>query len=144
MKKSIMTLFLLTTVSVISFGQVSFKDLIATNEKAVFSVFTYDDFGVPSGSGTGFFISSSGTGITNFHVLKGASTAIIKLNDKSTYKITEIIESNQDADLIKFKIENGNAKVFPFLTEKQPSCKKEKKYLSLEIHTVLKALFQKV
>lgn len=127
MKKSILTLILLTTVSVISFGQVSFKDLIATNEKAVFSVFTYDDFGVPSGSGTGFFISSSGIGITNFHVLKGASTAIIKLNDKTTYKITEIIESNQDADLVKFKIENGNAKAFPFLTVKTTALQKGEK-----------------
>jgi serine protease Do len=127
MKKSILTLFLLTVVSVFTFGQVSFKDLIATNEKAVFSVFTYDDFGVPSGSGTGFFISSSGTGITNFHVLKGASTAIIKLNDKTTYKITEIIESNQDADLIKFKIENGNAKAFPFLTVKTTELQKGEK-----------------
>jgi len=127
MKKSILTLFLLTSFSVISFGQVSFKDLIAINEKAVFSVFTYDDFGVPSGSGTGFFISSSGTGITNFHVLKGASTAIIKLNDKTTYKITEIIESNQDADLIKFKIENGNALAFPFLTVKTTELQKGEK-----------------
>jgi len=127
MKKSILTIILLTSFSVISFGQVSFKDLIATNEKAVFSVFTYDDFGVPSGSGTGFFISGSGTGITNFHVLKGASTAIIKLNDKSTYKITEIIESNQDADLIKFKIENTNAKVFPFLTIKTTELQKGEK-----------------
>ncbi|MBK6485027.1 MAG: trypsin-like peptidase domain-containing protein [Chitinophagaceae bacterium] len=127
MKKSILTLFLLTAVSVISLGQVSFKDLIATNEKAVFSVFTYDDFGVPSGSGTGFFISSNGTGITNFHVLKGASTAIIKLNDKTTYKITQILESNQDADLIKFKIENTDGKIFPLLTIKTTELQKGEK-----------------
>jgi serine protease Do len=127
MKKGILTLFLLSIFSVITFGQPSFKELIATNEKAVFSVFTYDEFGVPSGSGTGFFTSSSGIGITNFHVLKGASTAIIKLNNKTTYKISEIIESNENADLIKFKIENGNAIVFPFLIIKTNELQKGEK-----------------
>ena len=132
MKKSILILFLLTTVSVFSFGQISFNDLITNNEKAVFSVFTYDDFGVPSGSGTGFFISSSGTCITNFHILNGASTAIIKLKDKTIYKITEIIESNQDTDLIKFKIENENSKVFPFLTLKMTDLQKGEKIFVIE------------
>lgn len=117
----------MTSFSVISLGQVTFKDLIATNEKAVFSIYTYDEFGVPSGSGTGFFISSSGTGITNFHVLKGASTAVIKLNNKITYKITEIIESNQDADLVKFKIENVKSKSFPFLNVKTTELQKGEK-----------------
>ena len=127
MKKNILTFILLTSISVVTFGQVSFKDIIANNEKAVFSIFTYDDFGVPSGSGTGFFISSTGIGISNFHVLKGASTAIVKLNDKSTYKIVEIIEANQDADLIKFKIENVNHKTFPFLTTKVSELQKGEK-----------------
>ena len=127
MKINILTLILLTTFSSISIGQISFEDIIANNEKAIFSIFTYDDFGVPSGSGTGFFISDSGTGITNFHVLKDASTAIVKLNDNKTYKIIEILESNQNADLIKFKIENSNDKIFPFLATKTTELQKGEK-----------------
>lgn len=105
-------------------AQGNLKDLVAKNEKAIFSIFTYDAFGVPSGSGTGFFISSTGVGISNFHVLGGAANAIIKTQDEKTYKIVEILEENSDADLIKFRIENNDNIVFPFLTKKGTTLQK--------------------
>jgi len=117
--KQALTLLSLLLLSVnITYSQSNLKDLVAQNEKAVFSIFTYDDFGVPSGSGTGFFISSQGIGISNYHVLNGAANAIIKTNNEKSYRITEILESNQDADIIKFKVENKEGISFPYLTKK--------------------------
>jgi len=119
MKRFIIVFIALILSSNIILAQSNLKDLIAKNEKAVFSIFTYDDFGVPSGSGTGFFISSSGIGISNFHVLGGAANAIIKTQDGNTYKIVEILEENSDADLIKFRIENDKSITFPYLVRKK-------------------------
>ncbi len=124
MKQIMIILTGLVLSSNISLGQTDLKDLVAKNEKAIFSIFTYDDFGVPSGSGTGFFISNSGIGISNYHVLGGAANAIIKMQDEKTYKITEILEENPDADLIKFKIENENGLTFPYLVIKQSQLQK--------------------
>lgn len=118
MKQRLTILSILLLSINLAFGQTNLKDLVAQNEKAIFSIFTYDDFGVPSGSGTGFFISSQGIGISNFHVLGGAANAIIKTNDEKTYKIIEILESNESADLIKFKVENKDGRTFPFLSKK--------------------------
>ena len=50
----------------------SIKNTIQDAEKAVFTVYTYDKFGAPSGTGTGFFIDDEGTAFTNYHVLDGA------------------------------------------------------------------------
>jgi serine protease Do len=118
MKKQL-TIAVLILISInISLSQSNLKEMIAKNEKAIFSIFTYDDFGVPSGSGTGFFIEASGIGISNYHVMEGASSAIIKMTDNKTLKIVEILESNPDADLIKFKVENSTGVSFPYLSTK--------------------------
>lgn len=109
------------------FAQNELKDLVAKNEKAVCTVYTYDDFGVPNGLGTGFFINNSGIGITNYHVLESASSAIVKLNDGKTYKIIEILSASKDADLIKFKVENTSNKIFNSLSLKLTPVQKGEK-----------------
>ena len=52
--------------------QKNLKDIIHDTESATFIIYTYDEYGAPLGSGSGFFIDSDGTGITNYHVLDGA------------------------------------------------------------------------
>ena len=58
---ALLTILLIFTSQV--FGQ--FQDLIKKNEKAVFAIYTYDDYGAATGIGTGFFISTDGIGLTN-------------------------------------------------------------------------------
>jgi len=122
-KKITLSIALILNV-IFMYSQNSLKELTAKNEKAIFSIFTYDDFGVPSGSGTGFFINEKGIGISNFHVLGNASKAIIKTSGKESYKITEILSVNPDADLIKFKVENPDGLVFPYLNIKNTAINK--------------------
>ncbi len=79
------TLTLLTTLFLFTgqvFGQL--QDLIKKNEKAIFAIYTYDDYGVATGIGTGFFISADGIGLSNYHVLEGASRGVVKTIDGKT------------------------------------------------------------
>jgi serine protease Do len=89
--------------------QTSVKDIIKKAEEATFIIYTYDEFGSPAGSGSGFFIDKNGTGITNYHVLDGAVKAIIKTANDTEYEIDSVHVSDKDWDIVKFSIKtNGN------------------------------------
>lgn len=79
-------------------------------EKGVFMVFALDDDG--SGSqGSGFFINSSGIGITNYHVLEGHDDYFIKLSNGKKYRISKILEKSKpdDLDYVIFRVDkNGD------------------------------------
>ena len=71
------------------------KDIIAETKQATCTVYTYDEYGSPSGSGSGFFIDENGTAITNFHVLDGSTKAVIKTEDGVEYakmKVTIVLK----------------------------------------------------
>lgn len=109
--------FVFTIVSLLLnfsiFSQPKLKDLIKEREKAVFKVLTYDRNNNPLASGSGFFISSNGTAISNVHVFKNAYSAKIKLLDGKELNVQHIIDFDESFDLIKFKIEGAN---FPVVT----------------------------
>jgi len=119
---TLLTTLLLFTGQV--FGQL--QDLIKKNEKAIFAIYTYDDYGVATGIGTGFFISADGIGLSNYHVLEGASRGVVKTIDGKTYEIGQIISSSEQADLVKFKI-NTKGETTTFLTTKSTSLEKGEK-----------------
>lgn len=66
--------------------------------------------------GTGFFISASGIGVSNYHVFDGSDyrNAIIKTIDGIQYKIKSIVKSNKELDFIVFEVENNHLD-FPYL-----------------------------
>ncbi len=106
------------------FGQL--QDLIKKNEKAIFAIYTYDDYGVATGLGTGFFISQDGIALSNYHVLSGASRGVIKTTDGKTYQIEQVISSSEQADLVKFKV-NLKGETAPFLATKETTLEKGEK-----------------
>jgi len=67
--------------------------------------------------GTGFFVSSTGIGVSNYHVFEGGDCekAIIKTVDNHQYHIKNVIKSDKDLDFIVFEVENDHND-FPFLT----------------------------
>ncbi len=89
----------------------SLQDIVKDTEKATFIVYTYDEFGAPSGSGSGFFIEEDGVGVTNYHVLDKSVKAVIKTSD-GTYEIVSIIGSSKVKDIVIFKVNNTNNKIF--------------------------------
>lgn len=68
-------------------------------------------------SGSGFFINSSGVGITNFHVLQGAYAGRIKCTNGKEYRIKHVIDYSPEYDIVKFQVEC--VAPFPFLRTKE-------------------------
>ncbi|MDQ2868501.1 MAG: trypsin-like peptidase domain-containing protein [Verrucomicrobiota bacterium] len=62
--------------------------------------------------GTGFFVAADGKLVTNAHVLDGAVTAEVKLENSASYRIVGILKAAVNKDLVIAKAE---AKGVPFL-----------------------------
>ena len=80
--------------------------------EAVFSVVAENENGVPFSHGTGFFLSSSGVGVTNFHVLQGAVKGYVQTSKGEQFEISQVLDYNPNLDLVKFKV-NVKNKVRP-------------------------------
>lgn len=111
--------------------QKSLKQIVKEAEKATFIIYTYDEFGSPSGLGSGFFIDKNGTGITNYHVLDGAVKAIIKMTDDMEYEIENVIASNKQWDIAKFQIKNPQNQTFPTLKFSNKEAQKGEKVYNI-------------
>jgi hypothetical protein len=102
---------------------ISTKDLTATEiaaicSPAVFYIEVFDSVGNPFASGSGFFISSSGVAVTNYHVIEGAASAKITMTDGKIYDIAGVYDYNESYDLAILQI-TGNG--FPYLELGDPS-----------------------
>jgi len=61
-----------------------------------------------SGEGSGVIVDTDGYIITNFHVINGADTVVVKLSDGRTIEDVRIVGSDPLTDLAVLKIEAGN------------------------------------
>ena len=88
-------IFVFLLISLSCFGQQSNYYKIA--DKSIFKIIAYDYSDQSISQGSGFFITSSGIGITNLHVLDNVDSAYIVTNDGKKYGISKIIDflSNQ-------------------------------------------------
>ena len=86
--------------------------LYEQNKDAVFVIYTSD--GTNGTQGSGFFISSRGVAVSNYHVFKGSSRGLetIKTNSGS-YKVESVLASSEENDYIVFKVATIGA--FPSL-----------------------------
>ena len=71
---------------------------------AVFFIQTYSFNGNPRGTASGFFISSDGLAITNYHVVANSSRLEIMTPDKKTFSDIKIIALDEANDLALLKI----------------------------------------
>ena len=92
-----------------------FAKLVAKNEKAIVQIFSYDEFGAPSSTGTGFFIKSDGTVLTNLHVLKDSKYGFIRDVAGNIFQIEKITRVCRECDIAEFKVVS-KGKIFPTLT----------------------------
>ncbi len=80
---------------------------------AVFYLERYDSEGVLLGIGSGFFISRDGLALTNYHVIDGASSAVITTADGVTHNVTGICGYDTVHDIAVLQVEGGG---FPYLS----------------------------
>lgn len=92
------------------------KQIFENAKQATVTIYTYDEYGAPAGSGSGFFIDEKGTGITNYHVLQNRVKAIAKTSDGQEFEIDSVLVSDKKKDIIKFTLKNPNNKNFKYLS----------------------------
>ncbi len=94
-------------------AELNAEQIYAKCSPAVFFVEVYDRSGRPLGTGSGFFINSDGTAVTNYHVIKGAASASIKLSSgNKVYKVEGVYDYNIKNDWAIIKVDG---KDFPYL-----------------------------
>ncbi len=72
---------------------------------SVFTVTVYDRLGTQVKSGSGFFISDTGLAVTNYHVIAGASSAVITAADGTQYDIAGVYDVDKHNDLALIQID---------------------------------------
>lgn len=77
---------------------------------AVFYILTADNGGCYQGSG--FFVSSDGLAVSNYHVFQGTYLGYeeLRLTDGSKLKIDKVIAKSEKYDFIVFKVKNNGRK----------------------------------
>ena len=89
---------------------VSAMDAVSISQKcssAVFYIEIYDAAGRAVSSGSGFFIDPSGIAVTNYHVIEGAASAKIKLNNGTMKNVAGVYDYSKEKDLALLKIEGS-------------------------------------
>lgn len=92
------------------------QEIIEDTKQATVTVYTFDEYGSPLGSGSAFFIDKNGTAITNYHVLDGATKATVKTFDGKEFEVDSVLISNRKKDIIKFSLKNDENHKFKYLT----------------------------
>jgi len=113
MKKTLLLFLCLAAIN--AYAQTDLTTLVGKCSPSIFKVITYDASGNEYAVGTGFFVSSSGTALSNYHVFQGASKAKIKTSDGKTYLVDNVIGWSKESDMIKFTVKNELQEVFPYL-----------------------------
>lgn len=111
--RSVTILVIALLYSNLLYCQNTISNLIPKVQDAVFTVYAKLGSGISQGSG--FFISSSGIGVTNYHVLDKANHAYIVTRTGRQYNISHIIDFDEDMDLVKFKVEATPNTIFKTL-----------------------------
>lgn len=91
------------------------SEIFRRYNSAVFMVFTSDGYNAFQGSG--FFVSSSGIAVSNYHVFRGTSIGleIIKLSSGEELNIEEIVAKSVEDDFIIFKVTKKNKRKFNYI-----------------------------
>lgn len=93
--------------------ELSSDEIFKKCSPAVFYVEVYDKNGQALGSGSGFFIDSDGTAVTNYHVIEGIYSAKIKRSDTGTvHNVLGVYDYNAARDWAIIKVDG---KDFPYL-----------------------------
>jgi S1-C subfamily serine protease len=82
--------------------------VIASTVKSVVLISTFDDDGNSLKEGSGFIVSTDGRILTNYHVIAGAHSALVKLSDGSYFPVDGVVAFSETTDLALLKVSGTN------------------------------------
>ncbi|OFX78137.1 MAG: hypothetical protein A2X12_06085 [Bacteroidetes bacterium GWE2_29_8] len=89
----------------------SFAQDVKNNSKAIFHVIVYNLNDSIINQGTGFFIDSIGTAISDINIFGNAIKVEIQTINSKKYKVKQITGYDEETGLVKFSINNKNEKL---------------------------------
>ena len=100
--------------------QMTPTELFAKASPAVVRVMTYNSEGKPLAHGSGFFISATGTVVTNHHVIEDAASISVVLTTNAKLPVLRVLASDAKSDLAVLATDAENV---PFLrlADKNPA-----------------------
>jgi Trypsin-like peptidase domain len=75
---------------------------------AVVLIVVNDGDGKPTAQGSGFIVSADGRVVTNHHVIDGAQSAIVKLNNGAFFIVEGVIADDPEHDIVVLKVSGKN------------------------------------
>ena len=81
---------------------------------AVVSIVMSDKEGHPIAQGSGFLISKDGWVVTNYHVIKSGSSAVVKLPDGAFFPVDGIVASDKGRDVAIIKAHGNDFRTLTF------------------------------
>jgi len=96
-----------------SIGQEGVATLVKRSSDAVVLILTSDSNGPETAVGSGFSVSADGEIVTNFHIVEGAHSVVVKLPTGAVVPVSGVLAWNPDRDLAILKVSGKN---LPFLT----------------------------
>jgi S1-C subfamily serine protease len=94
-------------------GASNLPELAERTKPSVVLLTVLDGAGTKLGTGTGFFVSTSGRVVTNFHVVDGAANILATASDGREIAIVGLLASDPSRDLAVLQVEAG---AYPPLT----------------------------
>src|SRR6516162_10034724 len=90
----------------------SIPEIVERTKSAIVEIVSMDTQGPPRKLGTGFFVSSDGLVVTNFHVIRSAASLAVVNNNGALFLFEKIVAQPTGVDLAILKF---RAKDVPFL-----------------------------
>jgi hypothetical protein len=88
-------------------------DVVKQSSDAVVLIVISNSAGEETALGSGFLVSSNGEIVTNYHVIKEAHSAVVKLSNGAFFPVDGVLASDSDKDLAVIKVKGKN---LPFLS----------------------------
>ena len=94
-------------------AQLRVADLVKKSSDAVVLIVISNSAGQETALGSGFLVSADGEIATNYHVIKDAHSAIVKLSNGAFFPVSAVLASDRAKDLAIIKVKGKN---LPFLS----------------------------
>jgi hypothetical protein len=112
LQKYAIVLSILAVLMSSSAAQESVADLVKKSSDAVVLIVISNSAGQETALGSGFLVAADGEIVTNYHVIRDAHSAIVKLSNGAFFPVDGILAFDPNKDLAIIKV---NGKNLPFL-----------------------------